>query len=89
MGVFEFMIDNLGEIWEQTIEHLWITLVAMIIATSLGILLGVMLTRARKYSGPIIGLVGVFQTVPSLALLGFMIPLFGIGVVPAIIALFL
>ena len=89
MGVFEFIIDNLGEIWEQTIEHLWITLVAMIIATSLGILLGVMLTRARKYSGPIIGLVGVFQTVPSLALLGFMIPLFGIGVVPAIIALFL
>ena len=89
MGVFEFMIDNLGEIWEQTIEHLWITLVAMIIATLLGILLGVILTRTKKLSAPIIGLVGIFQTVPSLALLGFMIPIFGIGVVPAIIALFL
>lgn len=89
MGVFEFMIDNLGEIWEQTIEHLWITLVAMIIATFMGILLGVILTRAEKLSAPIIGVVGVFQTVPSLALLGFMIPIFGIGVVPAIIALFL
>lgn len=89
MGVLKFMIDNLGEIWEQTIEHLWITLVAMIIATLLGILLGVILTRAEKLSAPIIGLVGIFQTVPSLALLGFMIPVFGIGVVPAIIALFL
>ena len=89
MGVFEFMYDNLGEIWEQTIEHLWITLVAMIIATLLGVMIGVVLTRAEKLSAPVIGVVGVFQTIPSLALLGFMIPVFGIGVVPAIIALFL
>ncbi|MDN5212059.1 ABC transporter permease/substrate-binding protein [Fulvivirgaceae bacterium BMA12] len=83
------MIDNRGEIWEQTMEHLWITLVAMIIAIFLGTLMGVILTRVKKISGPVISVVGIFQTIPSLALLGFMIPVFGIGVVPAIIALFL
>jgi len=87
--MLKFLIDNIDEIAEQTLEHLWITSVAMVIATFLGVLVGITLTRARKLSGPILGIVGIFQTVPSLALLGFMIPLFGIGVVPAIIALFL
>ncbi len=89
IDVLSFMWENLGEIWEQTVEHLWITLMAMTIATSLGIGLGILLTRVEKLSAPILGLVGVFQTIPSLALLGFMIPVFGIGVIPAIIALFL
>ncbi len=89
IDVFSFMWENIGEIWEQTIEHLWITLVAMTIATFLGISLGILLTRIEKLSAPVLGIVGVFQTIPSLALLGFMIPIFGIGIVPAIIALFL
>ncbi len=87
--MLEFFIDNLAEIGVQTLEHLWITVAAMIIATILGIFIGVILTRSKKLTGPILGIVGVFQTIPSLALLGFMIPIFGIGVLPAIIALFL
>ncbi len=51
--------------------------------------LGIFLTRYQKISGTTLGAVGVIQTIPSLALLGFLLPVFGIGAVPAIIALFL
>lgn len=49
--------------------------------------LGVLLTRTPKLAEPIIGLAALIQTIPSLALLGFMLPIFGIGKTPAIIAL--
>lgn len=85
----------LAEIWEKrsadilaaTIEHMGLTLVALLIANLIAIPLGVFLTRHRKLAEPIIGITAVFQTVPSLALLGLMIPLFGIGILPAIVAL--
>ena len=60
-------------------EHLQLTFIA--------IPLGILLTRYKKWSEPIIGITAIFQTVPSLALLGFMIPLLGIGTTPAIVAL--
>jgi osmoprotectant transport system permease protein len=51
--------------------------------------LGIVMSRFGKLAGPIMHTVNVIQTLPSLALLGFMVPLFGIGIVPAILALFL
>ena len=68
-------------------EHLQLTFISLLIATLIAIPLGVLLTRHKKWAEPIIGVTAVFQTIPSLALLGFMIPLFGIGPIPAIIAL--
>ena len=76
----EMVIDSL-------VGHMWLTLVALLLAVVISVPLGIFLTRHRKFADLVIGITSVFQTIPSLALLGFMIPLFGIGAKPAIIAL--
>ncbi len=68
-------------------EHLQLTFIALLLANLIAIPVGILLTRRKRWAEPIIGITAVFQTVPSLALLGFMIPLLGIGTVPAIVAL--
>jgi len=70
-------------------EHLILTLTATILATFLGVALGLYIARNEKLAGPILGLAGILQTIPSLAMLAFMIPLLGTGILPAITALFL
>lgn len=76
-------------ILDATTQHLRISLTAEIIGISIAVPLGILLTRYRSLSGPVIGAANLIQTVPSLALLGFMIPFFGVGSLPAIVALFL
>lgn len=68
-------------------QHLVLSLVALFWAILIAVPLGILLTRFRKAAGLVIGLVSVLQTIPSLALLGFLIPMFGIGPLPAIIAM--
>ena len=85
----EFIYINRFEILEQTIEHLGLTLISLGIALLISIPLGIFITRCKKIREIIFGIIGVIQTIPSIALLGFLIPLVGIGPTPAIIALFL
>lgn len=85
----QYFSSNLLEIWDKTIEHLWLTGISVLLAIIIGLSCGILLTRYKKLSGPVIGFANVIQTIPSIALLGFMIPLAGIGAFPAIIALFL
>jgi len=87
--LWHFMLDNSGEILSQAGEHLGLTLIALLLAIVTGMPLGIITTRYKKLSGGLLGAVGVIQTIPSIALLGFLLPIFGIGTVPAIIALFL
>ncbi|MFQ3214886.1 MAG: osmoprotectant transport system permease protein [Marivirga sp.] len=86
---FEFVVKNKGEILKQLLEHVELTLVALAIAGFVGVILGILIAYSTKLRSPILGLVNIIQTIPSLALLGFLLPFVGIGVVPAIIALFL
>jgi osmoprotectant transport system permease protein len=72
-----------------TLQHLYLTGIAMGFAILVGVSLGVLLSRFRWLATPILGTASIIQTIPSLAILGFMIPLLGIGVRPAIAALFL
>ncbi|MCA1663403.1 MAG: ABC transporter permease subunit, partial [Myxococcales bacterium] len=74
-------------IWRRTVEHL--TLVALSVggAILLGLPLGIVAARRRRLRRLILGATGLMQTIPSLALLVFMIPLFGIGTGPALVAL--
>ena len=90
-GFVPFMIDRLPTTLELTVQHLWLTGVAMLLAILFAVPLGVLLTRLPPLSGPVLGVAGVLQTVPSLALLAFMIPIpgLGLGVRSAIAALFL
>ena len=89
MDFLTFALNHRQEILQQAYEHLWITTIALVIATVVGVSLGILLTRYRPLSRPVLGFVNIIQTIPSIALLGFMLPFFGIGVTPAIIALFL
>ena len=73
----------------QTLEHLQLSFIGTLLATLLAIPLGIWITGKKRLSSSVLAITGTIQTIPSLALLGFMIPLFGIGFVPAIIALFL
>ncbi|PRY83856.1 ABC transporter permease [Alkalibacterium olivapovliticus] len=70
-------------------EHLYISMIALGLGVIVAVPLGVALTRTSKLATVVIGLASILQTVPSLALLALMIPLFGIGQLPAIVALFI
>lgn len=89
MNLWEFIISHKEEILDQTSQHLLLTLISMALAILVGVTIGVIITRIEKASTLTLGFVGVIQTIPSLALLGFLLPVFGIGTTPAIIALFL
>ena len=73
----------------RTAEHLFLVAVSLAAAIALAIPLGVFAWRHARIGEAILALAGVIQTIPSLALLVFMIPLLGIGAGPAIVALFL
>ncbi|MCI0690956.1 ABC transporter permease subunit [candidate division KSB1 bacterium] len=76
-------------LFRRTLTHLKLTALALIFAMAVAIPGGVLVYRLPAISRPLLYLTGLLQTIPSIALLAFMIPLFGIGVVPAIVALFL
>jgi len=84
-----FVMSHTDELLEQTVEHLMLTLISLGIAILLGLSLGVFISKRPKFASPVISLVNAVQTIPSIALLGFLLPFLGIGMVPAIVALFL
>ncbi len=92
MNVFEFMWTSRSEVLQLTVEHLGLVAVSIAIALAIGIPLGILMTRKPALSKPILTFANVVQTIPSLALFGFLIPIpfiGGIGARTAIIALLL
>ena len=92
MSFWHFLQQNWPELWEHLREHLWLVFVSTLIAVAIGIPTGVLLTRKKSLRGPVLGIANVMQTIPSLALFGFLIPLpfiGGIGARTAIVALVL
>ncbi|MEO6905652.1 MAG: ABC transporter permease/substrate-binding protein [Ginsengibacter sp.] len=88
-SLFTFMQQQSGKILDQLLQHIGLTFISLLIAVVIGVPLGIFIARKKKFSAPVLGFTGILQTIPSIALLGFMIPLLGIGAVPAIVALFL
>jgi osmoprotectant transport system permease protein len=74
-----FLGEHGWEIVRLTFEHLWLTGSAMLLATGLGLPVGILLTRYKKLAGPVIGFANVVQTVPSLALFGLLLPVPWLG----------
>lgn len=87
VNIFEIFHERKGQLAAALLEHIQISFIALFFAVIIAIPLGIYLTNKRKIAETIIGVSAVLQTIPSLALLGLLIPLFGIGKVPAIIAL--
>lgn len=84
---FSVFNERKGQLLASLVEHIQISFIALFLAVVIAISLGIYLTNKKKIAESIIGISAVLQTIPSLALLGLLIPLFGIGKVPAIIAL--
>lgn len=87
--LFRVIYERRKSLERQIIEHIQLTFFAMGLAILVGVSTGIFLTRTRSLAAPVLGITSVIQTIPSLALLALMIPLLGIGLVPAVAALFL
>ncbi len=81
--------STLNLVWDLTKEHFVLVSLSLLAAIAVGLPFGILAARIEFLKQGILVLSGTIQTIPSLALLCFMIPLFGIGLVPALIALFL
>src|SRR5437870_10795148 len=79
MNVWQFMSQNRTDVLELTLEHLWLVGVSMALAVLIGIPLGILITRWPKLNKPVLGGANIIQTVPSLALFGFLLPVPWIG----------
>lgn len=73
----------------RTLEHLGLSAAALLLGVLVSVPLGLWLERRRRGAEAVISVLGLFQTVPSLALLAFMIPFLGVGIVPAVVALWI
>ncbi len=80
---------DLDQLPRLVAEHLRLTALSVGAAALVGIPIGILLSHFRAVAAPSLGVINVCQTMPSLALLGFLVPLLGIGIVPAVTALFL
>ncbi|UOR07099.1 ABC transporter permease/substrate-binding protein [Hymenobacter aerilatus] len=87
--LFSFWHEQAAKLGQQTIQHIGLTAAALLLGVLVGVPAGLAVARRPRWAGPVLGFAGVLQTIPSIALLGFLIPLMGIGYRPAIFALFL
>lgn len=85
----QFLLERGNELVTKIGEHIFISGVALLLGILFAVPIGILLTRTKRTAAIIIGLTSALQTVPSLALLALMIPIFGVGKIPAIIALFI
>ena len=79
MNLWQFMLENHNEILELTLEHLWLVGISTLLAVLVGIPLGILITRWPALNKPVLGSANVIQTIPSLALFGFLLPAPWIG----------
>src|SRR5712671_6138947 len=90
--MLEFLKANWLDLLEHIAQHAWLVFLSTAIAIVIGLPLGILITRRKRLRGPVLGIANVMQTIPSLALFGFLIPLpfiGGIGARTALVALVL
>ena len=88
-GFFAYLAANSSQIFNLLLEHIRLTAIAVGVSILIGVPLGIFICYIRKASKPILGLANIIQAVPSMALLGFAIPLLGIGTLPAVVVVVL
>jgi osmoprotectant transport system permease protein len=79
MSLWQFILHNHTEILELTLEHLWLVGISTLLAVLVGIPLGILITRWPALNKPVLGGANIIQTIPSLALFGFLLPAPWIG----------
>jgi osmoprotectant transport system permease protein len=87
VSVLSYLLEHPAQVLALARAHLWISLLATGIATAVSVPLGIVVHRVRAVRVLALGMVNVGQAIPSLALLGLMLPLLGIGFTPALVAI--
>ncbi len=85
--MIDFLIEKSPELLIKFREHVVLTGVSTSFAILAGVPLGILITRHKTIRGTVLAAAGVVQTIPSLAMLAFLLPILGIGIKPAIVAL--
>jgi len=79
MNIFQFMLQNRGQVLELTLEHLWLVGISTLLAVLAGIPLGILIAHRPFLNKPVLASANIIQTIPSLALFGFLLPLPWLG----------
>src|SRR5437879_13687876 len=79
MNLFQFLTHNRGQVLQLTLEHLWLVGVSTLLAVLIGIPLGIFISRRPFLNKPVLGGANIIQTIPSLALFGFLLPVPWLG----------
>ena len=88
-GFSELVAKNYGRVWTLLLQHIGLTLAAVLLAILVAVPLGIAIVTRRRLRHALLGFAGLLQTIPSIALLAFLIPFLGLNVRTAIAALFL
>ncbi|WP_416374612.1 ABC transporter permease, partial [Muricomes intestini] len=89
MSFIQYVQENYPQILGLLVDHIRLTAISVGLAILIGVPLGIIIAYAKKISKPVLAVANVIQAIPSMALLGFLIPLLGIGSVPAVVAVVL
>lgn len=89
MGWLNYIAQNQEEFWHLVGQHLMITGTVALLTILIGVPLGIYITRNKKFEGPVINIANIGQTIPTLAVFGLVLPFMGIGLKPALFALFI
>jgi osmoprotectant transport system permease protein len=79
MNFLHFVLHNRGQVLELTLEHLWLVGVSTLFAMLIGIPLGILIAHRQRFNKPVLLIANIVQTIPSLALFGFLLPLPWLG----------
>lgn len=85
----QFFQEYGSQLVSKTIEHFYISIIALLIAIVVAVPLGILLSKTKRIANVVLTIAGVLQTIPTLAVLAIMIPICGVGKTPAIVALFI
>ena len=87
--MIDFLTKYGVQLFQELLQHVYISTISLSLGIIVAVPTGILLTRMKKIAGFVIGLTSILQTIPAMALLALMIPIFGIGMFPAIMALFI
>lgn len=84
-----YLLQNPEKVLSLTLDHIYISAAAVLLSVLIGVPIGILLTRMRFLQGIVLGIAGVMYTIPALALFALLIPFFGLGFKPTMVALIL
>lgn len=84
MKLYAYIINNMPLIAQSVVGHIQLTLISILIAIAIGVPLGILISYIKPIKQPVLGFANLVQAIPSIALLGFLVPFLGIGEKPAV-----